>query len=54
MVLLFKKCIEKLEIAYNNSLSTNLSVLDVLEYLVYRNVKVLVLVLVLDPKVLGT
>ena len=34
--------------------STNLSVLDVLEYLVYRNVKVLVLVLVLDPKVLGT
>ena len=33
-------------------LSTNLSVLDVLEYLVYRNVKVLVLVLVLDMKVL--
>ena len=36
------------------NLRTNLSVLDVLEYLVYRNVKVLVLVLVLDPKVLGT
>ena len=35
-------------------LSTNLSVLDVLEYLVYGNVKVLVLVLVLDQKVLGT
>ena len=37
-------------------LSTYLSVLDVLEYLVYRNVKVLVLVLVLvlDQKVLGT
>ena len=35
-------------------LSTYLSVLDVLEYLVYRNVKVLVLVLVLDKKVLGT
>ena len=33
-------------------LSTNLSVLDVLEYLVYGNVKVLVLVL--DQKVLGT
>ena len=33
-------------------LSTYLSVLDVLEYLVYRNVKVLVLVL--DQKVLGT
>ena len=32
-------------------LSTYLSVLDVLEYLVYRNVKVLVLVLVLDQKV---
>ena len=32
--------------------STYLSVLDVLEYLVYRNVKVLVLVL--DQKVLGT
>ena len=31
-------------------LSTNLSVLDVLEYLVYGNVKVLVL----DQKVLGT
>ena len=31
-------------------LSTYLSVLDVLEYLVYRNVKVLVL----DQKVLGT
>ena len=35
-------------------LSTHLSVLDVLEYLVYGNVKVLVLVLVLDQKVLGT
>ena len=35
-------------------LSTYLSVLDVIEYLVYRNVKVLVLVLVLDQKVLGT
>ena len=37
-------------------LSTHLSVLDVLEYLVYENVKVLVLVLVLvlDQKVLGT
>ena len=35
-------------------LSTYLSVLDVLEYLVYGNVKVLVLVLVLDHKVLGT
>ena len=35
-------------------LSTYLSVLDVLEYLVYGNVKVLVLVLVLDKKVLGT
>ena len=35
-------------------LSTYLSVLDVLEYLVYGNVKVLVLVLVLDQKVLGT
>ena len=37
-------------------LSTNLSVLNVLEYLVYGNVKVLVLVLVLvlDQKVLGT
>ena len=34
--------------------STYLSVLDVLEYLVYENVKVLVLVLVLDQKVLGT
>ena len=34
-------------------LSTYLSVLDVLEYLVYRNVKVLVLVHVLDQKVLG-
>ena len=33
-------------------LSTYLSVLDVLEYLVYGNVKVLVLVLVLDQKVL--
>ena len=33
-------------------LSTYLSVLDVLEYLVYRNVKVLVLVL--DQRVLGT
>ena len=32
-------------------LSTYLSVLDVLEYLVYGNVKVLVLVLVLDQKV---
>ena len=35
-------------------LSIYLSVLDVLEYLVYENVKVLVLVLVLDQKVLGT
>ena len=36
-------------------LSTYLSVLDdVLEYLVYGNVKVLVLVLVLGQKVLGT
>ena len=35
-------------------LSTYLSVLDVLEYLVYGNVKVLVLVLVLDQKVLVT
>ena len=37
-------------------LSTYLSVLDVLEYLVYGNVKVLVLVLVLvlDQNVLGT
>ena len=35
-------------------LRTYLSVLDVLEYLVYGNVKVLVLVLVLDQKVLGT
>ena len=39
-------------------LSTYLSVLDVLEYLEYGNVKVLVhvlvLVLVLDQKVLGT
>ena len=35
-------------------LSTYLSVLDVLEYLVYGNVKILVLVLVLDQKVLGT
>ena len=35
-------------------LSIYLSVLDVLEYLVYRNVKALVLVLVLDQKVLGT
>ena len=35
-------------------LYTYLSVLDVLEYLVYGNVKVLVLVLVLDQKVLGT
>ena len=35
-------------------LSTYLSVLDVLEYLVYGNVKVLVLVLVLDQKELGT
>ena len=35
-------------------LSTYLSVLDVLEYLVYGNVKVLVLVLVHDQKVLGT
>ena len=33
-------------------LSTYLSVLDVLEFLVYGNVKVLVLVLVLDQKVL--
>ena len=36
------------------NLSTYLSVLDVLECLVYGNVKVLVLVLVLDQKVLGT
>ena len=35
-------------------LSTYLSVLDVLEYLVHGNVKVLVLILVLDQKVLGT
>ena len=35
-------------------LSTYLSVLAVLEYLVYGNVKVLVLVLVLDKRVLGT
>ena len=35
-------------------LSTYLSVLDVLEYLVYGNAKVLVLVLVLDQKVLST
>ena len=35
-------------------LSTYLSVLNVLEYLVYGNAKVLVLVLVLDQKVLGT
>ena len=35
-------------------LSTYLSVLDVLEYLVYGNAKVLVLVLVLDQKVFGT
>ena len=35
-------------------LSTYLSVLDVLEYLVCGNVKVLLLVLVLDQKVLGT
>ena len=35
-------------------LSTYLSVLDVLEYLVYGNAKVLVLVLALDQKVLGT
>ena len=35
-------------------LSTYLSVLDVLQYLVYGNAKVLVLVLVLDQKVLGT
>ena len=35
-------------------ISTLLSVLDVLEYLVYGNVKILVLVLVLDQKVLGT
>ena len=35
-------------------LSTYLSVLDVLEYLVYGDVKVLVLVLVLDQKVLDT
>ena len=33
-------------------LSTYLSVLDVLEYLVYGNIKVLVLVLVLDQKYL--
>ena len=40
------------------STCTYLSVLDVLEYLVYRNIKVLVfvlvLVLVLDQKVIGT
>ena len=35
-------------------LSTYLSVLDVLEYLVYGNAKVLVLVLVHDQIVLGT
>ena len=35
-------------------LNTYLSVLDVLEYLVYGNAKVLILVLVLDQKVLGT
>ena len=35
-------------------LSAYLSVLDVLKYLVCGNVKVLVLVLVLDQKVLGT
>ena len=35
-------------------LSTYVSVLDVLEYLVYGHVKVLVIVLVLDQKVLGT
>ena len=35
-------------------ISTYLSVLAVLEYLVYGNIKVLVLVLVLDQKVLGT
>ena len=35
-------------------LSTYLSVIDVLEYLVSENVKVLVLVLVLNQKVLGT
>ena len=35
-------------------LSSYLSVLNVLEYLVYGNIKVLVLVLVLDHKVLGT
>ena len=35
-------------------LSTYLSVLGVLEYLVCGNLKVLVLVLVLDQKVLGT
>ena len=35
-------------------LSTYLSVRDVLEYLVHGNAKVLVLVLVLDQKVLGT
>ena len=35
-------------------LNTYLSVLAVLEYLVYGNVKVLVLVLILDQKVLGT
>ena len=37
---------------WNLYLSTYLSVLDVLEYLVYGNVKVLVLVLVLDQKYL--
>ena len=35
-------------------LSTYLSILDVLKYLEYGNVKVLVLVLVPDQKVLGT
>ena len=56
------KAIARSSIAYNQGwgqvqylyLSTYLSVLDVLEYLVYGNVKVLVLVLVLDQKVLGT
>ena len=34
------------------NLSTHLSVLDVLEYLVYGNIEILVLVLVLDQKYL--
>ena len=51
--------VSRVEVKYSTCtwylyLSTYLSVLDVLEYLVYRNAKVLVLVLVLDQKVLGT